>query len=236
MVEKIFSGGKSKWLTLYKQIHDIAECDLQPFSENLTTNSVVWKNNASFVDLTPKKDCITLAVTSNELHQEWLPKKIMQTSKNRFVHYFEVRDVADFKRLMPFIKEAYALLSSSKAQRNIKKDVNYDTVEEYIASFPKEIANILENIRSTIIKAAPQALEKISWKMPTYYLKENLVHFAAQKDHIGFYPTPNGIEAFSKVLSDYKTTKGGVQFPLSQPIPYDIISDITKYRVDQVTK
>lgn len=106
-------------------------------------------------------------------------------------------------------------------------------VDEYIADFPKEIQIILQQIRETIKTAAPEAQEKISYAMPTFYLEGNLVHFAAFKNHIGFYPVPSGIEAFKNKLSGYKGAKGSVQFPLDQPMPLDLISEIVKFRVKE---
>ena len=104
-------------------------------------------------------------------------------------------------------------------------------IDEYIAGFPKEVQVILEGIRTTIRKAAPEAEEAIKYRMPTFTLKGNLVHFAAFKNHIGFYPIPTGIEAFKKELSQYKGGKGSVQFPLDKPIPFDLINRIVKFRV-----
>ncbi len=107
------------------------------------------------------------------------------------------------------------------------------TIDEYIASFPPDVQAILEKIRATIKKAAPEAQEKISYKMPTFTLNGNLVYFAAFEKHIGFYPIPTGIEKFKKELSVYKQGKGSVQFPLDKPIPYDLISRIVKFRVKE---
>ncbi|HSF81617.1 MAG TPA: DUF1801 domain-containing protein [Anaerolineales bacterium] len=104
-------------------------------------------------------------------------------------------------------------------------------IDEYIAGFPKEVQEILEMIRTTIKDAAPQAEETISYQMPTFTLQGNLVHFAAFKKHIGFYPAPRGIEKFKNELSAYKGGKGTVQFPLDKPIPYELISEIVKFRV-----
>ena len=109
------------------------------------------------------------------------------------------------------------------------------TVEEYIMSFPQERREVMRRVRETILKAAPDAVEKISWQMPTYHQKENLVHFAMQKNHIGFYPSGEGIAHFAGELSEYKTTKGGVQFPLGKPIPHELIEKITRWRVETVT-
>ena len=110
------------------------------------------------------------------------------------------------------------------------------TIDEYIAAFPEDIQKILEDIRSTIQTAAPEATEKISYAIPTFYLKGNLVHFAAFKKHIGFYPVPSGLKAFEKELSNYKQGKGSVQFPLTEPMPLDLISKITKFRVEENLK
>ena len=115
-----------------------------------------------------------------------------------------------------------------KTNKTIPKDI-----DEYIASFPKDIQDILEKLRTTIRKAAPEAEEIINYQIPTFTLKGNLVHFAAFKKHIGFYPTPTGIEAFKKELSTYEGAKGSVKFPLDQLIPFDLISKIVTFRVKE---
>ena len=104
-------------------------------------------------------------------------------------------------------------------------------IDEYIAGFPQDVQAILEKIRTTIRKAAPGAEEKISYQIPTFTLKGNLVHFAAFMRHIGFFPTPTGIEKFKNELSVYKGAKGSVQFPFDKPIPYGLISKMVKFRV-----
>jgi uncharacterized protein YdhG (YjbR/CyaY superfamily) len=110
----------------------------------------------------------------------------------------------------------------------------FSSIDEYIKSFPKNIQTILEKMRQTIREAAPEAVEAISYQMPTFKLNgKNLVHFAAFENHIGFYPVPSGIEAFKKELSPYKQGKGSVQFPLEKPIPYDLVEKIVKYRVKE---
>jgi uncharacterized protein YdhG (YjbR/CyaY superfamily) len=107
------------------------------------------------------------------------------------------------------------------------------TIDEYIAGFPEDVREILQKIRATIREAAPDAQETISYQMPTFTLNGNLVYFAGFKNHIGFYPIPTGIEKFKKELSVYKQGKGSVQFPLDQPIPYDLIRKIVKFRVKE---
>lgn len=107
----------------------------------------------------------------------------------------------------------------------------FTTIDGYIASFPKEVQAILEKIRQTIADAAPGAVEAISYQIPTFKLNgSNLVHFAAWKDHIGFYATPAGNAAFQKELARYKMAKGSVQFPLDEPIPYDLVAKIAGFR------
>ncbi|MBE7442216.1 MAG: DUF1801 domain-containing protein [Flavobacteriales bacterium] len=106
-------------------------------------------------------------------------------------------------------------------------------INNYILGFPEEVQSILNLLRKTIREAAPDATEKISYAMPTFYLKGNLVHFAAYKNHIGFYPAPSGLNAFKEEISLFKNSKGAVQFPINQPIPVDLITKIVKFRVEE---
>jgi uncharacterized protein YdhG (YjbR/CyaY superfamily) len=114
--------------------------------------------------------------------------------------------------------------------------IPFYTIDEYIAQFSLEIQEILNTLRKVIKESAPNATEKISYQMPTFFLHKNLVHFAACKNHIGFYPTPSGIEAFKEELSGYKGSKGSIQFPLNKPMPYELISKIVQYRVAENIK
>jgi uncharacterized protein YdhG (YjbR/CyaY superfamily) len=107
------------------------------------------------------------------------------------------------------------------------------TIDEYISGYPDDVQEILEKIRMTIRKAAPEAQETIKYGIPTFTLNGNLVHFAAFKNHIGFYPTPSGIEKFRKELSVYEGAKGSVQFPLDKPMPLSLISKLVKFRVKE---
>jgi uncharacterized protein YdhG (YjbR/CyaY superfamily) len=109
-------------------------------------------------------------------------------------------------------------------------------MDEYIAGFPSDVQAILEKIRMTIRKAAPAAEETIKYQIPTFTLKGNLVHFAAYKTHIGFYPAPTGIEKFKKELSIYGSGKGTLRFPLDKPVPFDLITKIVKFRVRETLK
>ena len=110
------------------------------------------------------------------------------------------------------------------------------TIDEYIATFPNDIQEILKDLRATIRAAAPDAQERIAYQMPTFTLKGNLVHFAAFKNHIGFYPAPSGIENFKDQLASYKTSKGALQFPLDRPIPHALIAEIVRFRVRENTE
>ena len=112
----------------------------------------------------------------------------------------------------------------------------FQTIDEYISEFPEDIQEILEKMRKVIQEAAPEAEEAISYGMPTFKLNGNLVHFAAYKNHIGFYPAPSGIEAFKEEISEYKSSKGAVQFPLDKAIPYDLVEKIVIFRVKENLK
>lgn len=107
-------------------------------------------------------------------------------------------------------------------------------IGEYIAGFPPDVQAILQQIRTVIREVAPAAEETIKYRIPTFVMNENLVHFAAFDAHIGFYPTPSGILKFKDELSAYKSAKGSVQFPLSQPMPLNLIKRIVKFRVREV--
>lgn len=111
-----------------------------------------------------------------------------------------------------------------------------ESIDAYIATFPKEVQYILQEVRKVIAEAAPEATECINYGMPTFKLNGNLVHFAGYKNHIGFYPAPSGISAFEKEISQYKWAKGSVQFPLNQSIPFDLIRRITVFRVNENQK
>lgn len=110
------------------------------------------------------------------------------------------------------------------------------TIDQYIDGCPPEVRAKLTQIRETIRGAAPEATEKISYRLPTFYYHGNLVHFAAFPNHIGFYPTPTGISAFKKELARYKGAKGSVQFPIDEPVPLDLIARIVRFRVAENAK
>lgn len=106
-------------------------------------------------------------------------------------------------------------------------------IDEFIAGYPEDVQMVLKKVRATIKKAAPNAEETINYGIPTFTLNGNLVHFSGFKNHIGFYPTPSGIKKFKKELSAYEGAKGSVKFPLDMPIPYDLITTIVKFRVQE---
>lgn len=112
-----------------------------------------------------------------------------------------------------------------------KQKAGFTSIDEYIAAFPADVQERLRQMRAVIREAAPEAQEKISYQMPTFFLHGNLVHFAAFKNHIGFYPAPRGIEEFKDELAVYKGAKGSVRFPLDQPLPLDLIRRIVQFRV-----
>lgn len=113
------------------------------------------------------------------------------------------------------------------------KETTASTVDDYINQYPIDVQERLKMIRITIQGAAPDAVEKISYQMPCYYLNGNLVYYGAFKKHIGFYPTPSAIEAFKEELAHYKGSKGAVQFPYNQPMPLELIEKIVKFRVSE---
>ena len=123
------------------------------------------------------------------------------------------------------------LISGGDTMKTGKKQ--FDTIDEYIANFPQDVQDILQELRKTIRDPAPNAKETISYQIPTFKLNGNLVHFAAYKNHIGFYPTSSGINKFKKELAQYELSKGTIKFPRDKPIPLELIKRIVKYRVEE---
>ncbi len=115
----------------------------------------------------------------------------------------------------------------------MERKKGFKTVDEYIASFPENIQKILQDLRKVIREAAPQAKEVISYQMPAFKQNGILVWFSAFKNHIGFFPTALGVEAFKEKLTNYETSKGTIRFPINEPIPFDLVKEIVKYRVNQ---
>ena len=114
--------------------------------------------------------------------------------------------------------------------------MSFTPIDEFISNYPPKVQIILQKIRALIQKSAPGAEEAMAYGIPTFKLNsKNLVHFSAFKEHIGFYPTPTGIEKFKKELSAYEWAKGSVKFPLNKPIPYALITKIVQFRVKEVS-
>ncbi|MEQ8174124.1 MAG: DUF1801 domain-containing protein [Syntrophomonadaceae bacterium] len=112
----------------------------------------------------------------------------------------------------------------------------FASIDEYIAQFSPEVQELLRTLREVIKEAAPGAQEKISYQMPAFDLHGILVYFAAHKNHIGFYPTASGIDAFKEKVSQFKTSKGAVQFPLNKPLPWDLVREIVRFRAAENIK
>ena len=113
--------------------------------------------------------------------------------------------------------------------------IKYQNIDEYLASFPDNIRQILEQLRAIIKNAAPNSVELISYNMPAYKQNGVLVYFAAHKNHIGFYPTALPIKVFANELTTYKCSKGAIQFPIDKPLPSDLIAQIVKFKVEENT-
>jgi len=135
------------------------------------------------------------------------------------------------KGILPLQWQQFAHHYEARGEIMESQKATFETIDEYIATFPEDIQTILEALRATIRAAAPEAEERISYQMPTFALHGNLVYFAALKNHIGFYPTSSGIAAFQQELSRYEGSKGAVRFPINQPLPMDLIRKIVAYRV-----
>ena len=116
------------------------------------------------------------------------------------------------------------------------KQADPTTIDEYIARYPEDVQQTLHKIRAVIREAAPDAVEKISYQIPAFYLNGGLVWFGVYKHHIGLYPTPSGTEALEKELSAYRGTKGSLHFPFGEPVPYELIAKIVKLRVAENLK
>jgi uncharacterized protein YdhG (YjbR/CyaY superfamily) len=144
------------------------------------------------------------------------------------IHIFSVEKTSLLRKENRLLNK-YLFLESTV----MKPKKAFETIDEYIATFPKEVQVVLEELRRVIMESAPEAEEAIRYQMPTFRLNGNLVHFAAHKNHIGFYPTPSAIERFTEKLSAFKTSKGAVQFPLAEPIPFALVKEMVRFRVKE---
>lgn len=145
-----------------------------------------------------------------------------------------MRLMSRFLRVDIAILSVSAEFTSSEIRKGMSMKSNAPgTVAKYAESFPKSTQTIIKKMRATIKKAAPKAVESISYQMPAYKLNGVLVYFAAYENHIGFYPTPRGIAPFKKELVKFKCSKGAIQFPLDKKIPWALVSKIVRYRVKE---
>jgi uncharacterized protein YdhG (YjbR/CyaY superfamily) len=233
MEDAVFTGAREQWRPLYLELKKMTEQAVGPFEERPGSRGMLWRHSTSFAELGAKKDCLTVAFAAGSLHDEWEPVKVLQTSKNRVVHYFEARDAKDFPALVEGITAAYALTKPAKPPKRENSRGEFQNTGEYIALFESPQREILQKVRETIQKAAPMAVEKISYQMPTFYQNGNLIHFSAAKSHLGVYPGAEAVEAFQEQLAPYHVSKGAIRFPWNEPIPYGLIAEITRHRVTQ---
>lgn len=224
---------RKPWLPLYKTLKKAALKILNSFEEVENQKAIVWKHHSAFAEIKTKKSGLTLSFPLNSLHLEWEPTQTLQISKNRISHTFELTTPEQIIKILPGLQAAYDLTINQKPLGRAPK-TNYTNVDEYIGAFDPQIREILDKIRSIILSALPMATEKISWQMPTYFFKENLIHFAAAKNHVSIFPTPEAIAFFNERLKQYSTRKGTVQFPYAKEIPYQLIGEIALWRYHEV--
>lgn len=142
--------------------------------------------------------------------------------------------LSDELTLRPFLGSYTNFIEQISESNHMKKmQTTAKSIDEYIDDFPPDVQKTLQKVRKTIKKAAPNAEEAIKYGIPTFVLNGNLVHFGGYQEHIGFYPDPRGIKEFEKELSIYRAGKGTIRFPLDKPIPYELITRIVKFRVEQ---
>ena len=172
-----------------------------------------------------RKDSISIYFTCNLDDYTDLLTKLGKHKRGVGCLYVKKLTDVDIKVLEQLLTDSLTINESTKS----KKDLS--TIDEYIDTFPVTIRPTLQNLHKAIKDGAPDAIEAIKYRMPTYVLNGNLVHFAAYKNHIGFYPAPSGIEKFAKELSKYVTSKGAIQFPIDKELPYELIQRIVEFRV-----
>lgn len=233
-MNQYFTGVRAAWFPLYAHLLKQTKERVGEFEEHFVTSGIVWRHNAAFTDIRARKDALIVSFVSDQLHDEWAPQKAVQTSKRRVSHTFDVTEEAQLPALVDRIAAAYALTWTDKPRKVASDAKSLETIDAYIAQYEGDTAALLRRVRDVIREAAPDAKERMSWQMPTFWQGENLVHFALQKQHLGFYPGGEATGAFADRLAQYKTSKGTIRFPLSEPIPYELIAEITRWRVSQV--
>ena len=224
----IFSGSKEKWLPLYHELKSMTERALGAFEEHEMQAAVVWKKNTGFAEIAAKKDSLVIAFARAAECDDMSPVKIVRTSKNRVVHYYEVSGGTNFPWFVEQIGGAYLLTGQDKKPAAKKREPlpDFSTIDEYIAMFALDAQKIMQDVRAAIRKAVPDVVEKISWNMPTFYSNGNIIHFAAAKAHLGIYPGPEALVHFQNKIKEYESSKGTIRFPFSKPVPCDLIAEI----------
>ena len=184
------------------------------------------------------------------LHHNEVSPECVQVAKGHILDFFDkIYPGSPYKKeLLRFAEnnvgnsrnkvrtKAKAFLKKHAEDGSVSMPVKPNGIDEYIAAQPEGVRPLLQNIRETIRAAAPEATEKISWRMPTFWQGENLIHFAAFKKHIGLYPGGEATSVFAERLADYKTSKGAIQLPLGKSIDYELVTDIVRWRVKQQAK
>jgi putative transposase len=202
---------------------------VQATAENREPPAVMWgvSNHMALGSKAPVYPAS--GATPEERHGRWRANRMMRSHAGTWRFHFSIAFVE-------LSKEAISNIRIDKSRRQSmeeQKKSGFATVDEYIASFPDATQLKLRELRATIKTAAPEAEEKMSYQMPTVYLKGNLVYYAAWKKHIGFYAIPSANEAFKDELAAYTVSKGAVQFPLDQPLPVDLITRMVRFRVEE---
>lgn len=206
--------------------HTIIAMSFQAYLDNIQTKT--GKTPADFKKLAVKQNILNENTKAGDL-VKWLKEEFDLGHGHAMAIWKYFQDngwVGNKKAIAPDTK--------SKTSTTKKKDDNgTKLVDKYIAGFPSNIQVLLEKMRETICKAAPNAQQTIGYGIPTFKLNGNLVHFAGYKHHIGFYPAPSAITAFAKELSVYEGAKGSVQFPVDKPLPLSLVTKIVKFRVKE---
>lgn len=230
MTRRYFIASKAKWFSLYQDLRAAVVEAVGDFHEHMTTKGINWKHHTSFAEISAKKDCMVVAFSLDSLHAQLQPARVLTTSKNRVVHYFEITDDTLFSMLVQWISKSYEMTKKNPVRKGPEKLPLCDTGEGYIALFTKDIQKLLNGIEAIVLEAVPNCEKRISWGMPSFYQDNGYVlQFAVQKKHVGLYPGPDAIEHFKDRLMSYTTTKGGILLPFGQAVPYQLIRDIVLF-------
>lgn len=234
MESTVFSGARARWLPLYRQLYEAATAQLGPFDVHITRGDVLWRYASNFVQISPRTQHLRVSFSTPQAHDDWEPFATKVLTPTRVEHTFAITDASRFPFLLEEIAQVYARTQAGKERKPLPDAPVHETIDDYIRDAPEATQSILAQIRQTIRNAAPDAQERMSWQMPTFHQRENLVHFALASGHIGLYPGEEAIVVFSDALAAYSHSKGAVRFPLDAPIPYALIDEIVRWRVQQV--